>query len=547
MTKSAASRPSLAFGCCFVIVVMALTAPAATITQQAYLKDFDPRESDGFGSAVAVSGDTMLIGSSGEFGDGHGAQEAGAAYVFVRTGTNWILQATLKAFNAHSRDQFGQSVALFGNTAVVGAPSERSNAIGVNGIETDQSAPRSGAAYVFVRNGTNWTQQAYLKASNAEGLDLGAYYGGDVFGYSVAISHDTIVIGAPDEESSAPGVNGDQSDNNAPRSGAAYVFVRNGTNWTQQAYLKASNPGGGEFDSFVGGDNFGWSVTVSGDMVVVGAPGEESNATEINGDQSDNSAYRCGAAYVFVRSGTNWSQEAYLKASDASPSDNFGCSVALSGNTVVAGAAGASTVAQYGPGAAYVFVRSGAQWTQQAILEPVNGVTGDEFGYAVTVKGDTAVIGAPYAGSFTGEGRATVFVRSGITWTLRTDLRPSPTSYQSGFGGDVALSGDTLVIAAAGDNEIVRWSGAVYVFTGLAPTPPRCDGFCITSFAVELNSVTIVWRSQAGETYYVAFKSALTDPNWTPISGGIIAQGAQASWTGPVTPGGNAFYCVVKL
>lgn len=522
-------------------LVSPLVVPATTITLQAYLKDFDPRENDLFGSSVAISGDTLVVGAEEDFGDGHGFSRAGAAYVFVRSGTNWILQASLKASYGYTRDRFGHAVALSGDTVVVGALWESSRASGVNGDENDRSAPRAGAAYVFVRNGTNWTQQAYLKASNAEGAESGSWYGGDVFGHSVAISGDTIVIGAPDEESSAAGANGDQTDNRAPRSGAAYVFVRNGTNWIQQAYLKASNPGGGELDSFYGGDQFGWSVAVSGNTVVVGAPGEESNATGVNGDQTDNSVYRCGAAYVFVRSGTNWTQQAYLKASHASSGANFAWSLALSGNTIAAGAVGASTVPYDESGAAYVFVRNGADWTLQATLEAVTSRRGDHFGAQVAVAGNTMVVGAPSAKP---AGAAYVFGRSGANWSQLSDLSLSVTSR---IGGSVAAANNTLVLGSVSDSHIALNSGAAYVF-GAAPPPPLvCDGFCVTSFTVQPNSVTILWRAQPGETYYVGFKSALTDPNWTPVSGGITAQGTPASWTGPRAPGANAFYCVVKL
>src|SRR5690606_29875211 len=143
----------------------------------------------------------------------------------------------------------------------------------------------SGAAYAFVRNGTEWTQQAYLKASNT-----GA---NDYFGYSVSISGDTIVVGAIYEDSNATGVNGNQNNNGASGSGAAYVFVRDGTTWTQQAYLKASNTGADDY--------FGYSVSISGDTIVVGAVQEASNATGVNGDQNNNGASGSGAAYVFVR------------------------------------------------------------------------------------------------------------------------------------------------------------------------------------------------------------------------------------------------------
>ncbi len=167
-------------------------------------------------------------------------------------------------------------------------------------------------------------QQAYLKASNTGAFDL--------FGStSVAVSGDTVVVGALYEESNATGVNGDQADNSASAAGAAYVFVRTGTNWTQQAYLKASNT-----DVL---DEFGGSVAISGDTIVIGAMLESSSATGVNGDQGDNNAEYAGAAYVFVRTGTNWTQQAYLKASNTGAGDFFGSSVAVSGDTLVVGAA----------------------------------------------------------------------------------------------------------------------------------------------------------------------------------------------------------------
>jgi hypothetical protein len=209
---------------------------------------------------------------------------AGAAYVFVRSGTSWSQQAYLKASNTGKRDAFGFSLSVSDDTVVVGAYGEASNATGVNGDQAFNGSPDAGAAYVFVRGGPSWSQQAYLKASNTRL--------GDIFGLSVSVSGDTVVVGAPYEYSNATGVNGDQSDNSADYSGAAYLFVRVGTTWSQQGYLKASNTNAE--------DVFGGSVSVAGDTVVVGAPGEDSSATGVNGDQSDNSADRAGAAYVFT-------------------------------------------------------------------------------------------------------------------------------------------------------------------------------------------------------------------------------------------------------
>lgn len=377
---------------------------------QAYLKASNTGARDGFGLSVAIDGDTIVVGAVGEAsnatgvnpaGTNNSAFQAGAAYVFVRTGTHWSQQAYLKASNARRSGQFGFAVAISGDTIVVGSRFESSAATGVNGNQLDTSAVSAGAAYVFVRHGTNWTQQAYLKASNTGG--------GDGFGWTVALSGDVAVIGAPNEDSSAAGIDGDGGDNTAPQAGAAYVFARVGTNWAQQAYLKASNPDGGDY--------FGYSVGVSGGTVVVGAYDESSSAVGVNGNQLDNSATNSGAAYVFVRNGDTWTQQAYLKASNTGPAvpqappfppanDSFGLSVAIDGDIIAIGSPGESSAATGvngdqtnddapGAGAAYVFVREGASWSQVAFLKASNPDSGDILGLAIAVSGGTAVVAAP--------------------------------------------------------------------------------------------------------------------------------------------------------
>jgi len=231
-------------------------------------------------------------------------------------------QAYFKASNTDAGDSFGAAVAVSGDTVVVGAYEEDSSATGVNGNQANNSLEDSGAAFVFIRSGVGWSQQAYLKASNTGAADQ--------FGRAVAMSGDTVVVGAFSEASNATGVNGNQANESASGAGAAYVFVRSGALWSQQGYLKASNTGVG--------DSFGWSVAVSGDTVVVGALDESSSASGVNGDQADNLASDSGAAYVFVRSGATWTQQAYLKASNTGANDSFGLAVAVSGGTVVVGA-----------------------------------------------------------------------------------------------------------------------------------------------------------------------------------------------------------------
>ncbi len=465
------------------------------MAQQAYLKASNTGAGDEFGSSVALSGDTLVVGASLEDSSATGingsqgsnsATDSGAAYVFVRKGTNWVQQAYLKPSNTEAGDGFGYSVAVYGDTVVVGAQYESSSATGVNGAQSDNKAADAGAAYVFVRSGTNWVQQAYLKASNT-----GA---GDLFGYPVAVSGDTVVVGAQGESSSATGVNGSQSDNSAADSGAAYVFVRSGTNWIQQAYLKASNTGAS--------DLFGSALAVSGDTVVVGAQGEASKATGVNGNQSDNSVTGSGAAYVFVRSGSSWSQEAYLKASNTGAFDYFGSGVAVSGNTVVVGAYGEDSKATgingnqsdntaTSSGAAYVFARNGTVWSQQAYLKASNPEALDAFGDPVAVSGDTIIVGAyGECSSATGvngnqsdnsadyAGAAYVFARNETIWSQWAYLKASNTQAGDSLS-QVAVSGDTVVVGATGEdsaatgvggdqsNNSAAESGAAYVVTGL--------------------------------------------------------------------------------
>jgi hypothetical protein len=469
---------------------------AVPISQEAYLKASNTGSTDFFGSAVAISGDTIVVAAPSEAsanGDpsNNNALDAGAVYVFVRSGTTWTQQAYLKAGNPEAGDKFGSSVAISGDTIVVGAYGEDSAANGVNGDETDNSASGAGAAYVFVRSGTTWTRQAYLKASNTGT--------GDEFGTSVSISGDTIVVGAPDEDSNATGVNaalspgsGTQADNSKLDSGAAYVFVRNGTTWSQQAYLKASNTHAG--------DIFGYSTAISGDTIVVGAQLESSNATGVGGDQSNTTKPGSGAAYVFVRSGTTWSQQAYIKASNTDSNDLFGTSVALSGDTLVAGAPGeASNATGVGgdqtdnsrmvAGAAYVFIRSGSQWSQQAYVKASNTGASDQFGTSISVSSDSILVGAFAEGSnargLNGDGlndmapnsgAAYLFSRSGITWSQQSYLKSSNSDPGDGFGTAVAISGGTMVVGAIDEDSLATGvggnqannsflgAGAAYVF-----------------------------------------------------------------------------------
>ena len=388
--RDARARATLSYGA--GLAYPATTNP--TLIQETYLKGSNTDEGDQLGSAVAVSGETVVVGASFEFNGSDTGPVAGAAYVFVRQGGAWSEQAYLKASNRNGFDRFGSSVSVSGDTIVVGAPAEDSGATGAGGNQDDESVTDSGAAYVFVRSGTTWTQQAYLKASNPGQSDW--------FGGAVSVSGDTVVVGAFSEDSSAAGVNVEQADNSASDSGAAYVFTRSGATWSQQAYLKASNAGAG--------DQFGSAVAVSGETVVVGAPKEDSSATGVAGNQSSNSVFNAGATYVFARSGATWSQQAYLKSINPPAfGDEFGTSAAVSGDTVVVGTFRALFV--------YVFVRDGVTWGPQASLKVTQSSPDqDLFGSSVSVSGDTVVVGAPFED---GGGPA-------LTATRTMSRRPTP-------------------------------------------------------------------------------------------------------------------------
>ncbi len=375
-----------------------LTRGIDVLEQVAHVKASNTQSNDQFGWSVAMAGDTLAVGTIFESSNAVGvdgdqtdntAGNSGAVYVFRRSGSTWAQEAYLKASNTDADDQFGASVALSGDSLAVGAFFEDSNATGVNGDQAGNTASDSGAAYVFRRNGSTWAQEAYLKASNTDANDQ--------FGISVALSGDTVAVGAPFENSNATGVNGDQADNTAGFSGAVYVFERAGTIWTQKAYLKASNT-----DDI---DLFGSSITLSVDTLAVGAPFEDSNATGVDGVQTDNTASECGAVYVFRRSPTTWSQEAYLKASNADAGDRFGNAIGLSGDVLAVGAnTEDSDAAGVGgdqtnnsatqSGAAYVFRRTGDIWSQEAYLKASNAAATRLFGSSIAVSADGLAVGA---------------------------------------------------------------------------------------------------------------------------------------------------------
>jgi hypothetical protein len=441
--RSLRPRPSLVVLVLMALGLAALFAPAAMAqprgtasdplallaAQRATLTASDGTAADYFGYSIALSGGTALVGASHKLiGENEGQ---GAAYVFVRSHGVWSQQGgALTAGDGAANDYFGMSVALSGDTALVGAS-------GANEAR--------GAAYVFVRSHGVWSRQGGTLTASDGAAD-------DWFGRSVALSGDTALIAAPQRrigEDEAPG--------------GAYVFVRSHGVWTQQGgALTVSEVADYEY--------FGYSVALSGDTALIGAPQKKVGANYVQ-----------GAAYVFVRSHGVWSRQGgALTASDGAAGDAFGYSVALSGGTALVGAPTGQYAAEAGKGAAYVFVRSRGVWSRQGgALTAVNGVAGESFGRAVALFGDTALVGAPRKNR--SQGAAYMFVRSQGAWSQQGDaLTASDGAAVDWFGQTVALSGDATMVGAPfkeiGANTD---QGAVYVFApetkpGLTtPVPPK--------------------------------------------------------------------------
>lgn len=340
--------------------VYIFTRAAGIWTRQAYIKASNTSFEDAFGHSVGLSGDTLVVGAPFEDSDSDGVggddgnddgDDRGAVYVFTRSGTTWSQQAYLKSPSSRNFNEYGDRVAIDGNTIAVGNERDGTGDFGINSDFTQKSNTRSGTVWVYTRAGSTWTREANIKASNA------GYQ--DYFASSIALDGDTLVVGADNENGGASGIDADQSDDSEVNAGAVYVFTRSGTTWTQQEYIKTTNPGEA--------DRVGMSIDICGDKLIVGAGFERSSATGVDGDQTDDSITGAGAAYLFERVGTTWTQAKYIKSSNPGVHDNFGgTAVAIEGTTAAIGAykeaSSATTVdgdqnndADPGAGAVYLF------------------------------------------------------------------------------------------------------------------------------------------------------------------------------------------------
>jgi len=447
--SSAALTGSLLLG--FTAVSGAQTVTDSVTEDVQVTAAADQEATDFFGQSIAIDGNTMLVGVPL---DDDASTNAGAVYVFTQSGANWTLEAKLtpSGFGGLFDDLFGQSVAIDGDVAVIGAPI-------ANGGE-----PRSGAAYVFTRNAGVWTQQ--------QRVSPGVFQ--ENFGQAVAIDGTSFIVGAPTQGLDA---------------GSAYVFTQNGATWSQQAQL---SPADGAAN-----DRFGLAVDISGDTAVAGAPFDDTSQ---------------GSGYVFTRSGAAWSQQSKLVASDAAAGDIFGDSIAIDGDVVVIGAPRADSTTIMGDpalnedsgadsGVAYVFGRVGTTWSQSDILVASDEAGTDKFGDDVDIEGGRIIIGSSGDSSLFGsaEGSVFSFANNGAGWVEETKYTASNGVGSDQLGLSVALSGTNIVAGAPNvdidiDNQD---SGAAYVFNttgtpipGTAPTAPPTTAPAPTTTTVAPTTTT---------------------------------------------------------
>ncbi len=514
------------------------TKPASgwtDMTQTARLEASDPAASDFFGISVAISGDNIVVGAHFDDDDG---SASGSAYVFTKPGSGWTDMSEtgkLTASDGAFSDKFGSSVGISGDIIVVGAPEDDDNGSNSGSVylfqkpvsgwtnmnETAKLKPSDGvigdhfgnsidmsgdqiavgayfaasggSAYLFEKPGTGWVNMGHTaKLTPSDGVS------GDLFGRSVSVSGDNVVVGSY------------QDDDNGVNSGSAYVFTEPGSGWanmTQTAKLTASDG--------VSGDALGIGVGISGDKIICGASSADLGGTNvgsvylyeepmsgwINGTQDQKilppSYIACpgclygtsvsidgnyavvgapqyqnnGSAFVLNFDGSIWNTVAELTASDGVTGDNFGVSVSISADNVVVGAdrdddKGSSS------GSAYVFTKPVSGWsnmTETAKLAVSDGTANDMLGYSVSIDGDNIVVGAYNAGVTSNEpGAVYVYTKPGATWTTMNQtgkLTASDGSHDDFFGYSVSISGDNAVVGSYSDDDLGSGSGSAYVFT----------------------------------------------------------------------------------
>jgi hypothetical protein len=404
------------------VFALALASPAAAI--EARLTAVDGAAGSTLGRSVAIDGDTLVLGAPGDDGG------RGSIYVFRRLVDTWAVTAKLTAADGAAGDGLGYSVAIDGDTIIAGAPLDDA------GANADQ-----GSAYTFARTGAAArTETAKLTAADGAA--------GDELGVSVAIDGDTIVAGAPLDD---VGANVEQ--------GSAYTFARAGAAARTETAKLTSMDGAAR-------DQLGFSVAMDGDTIIAGALLDDVGA---NAEQ--------GSAYTFARAGAATRTEtAKLTATDGAAGDELGFSVAIEGDTILAGAPLDTFGTSRAQGSAYTFARAGAAArTETAKLTATDGAAFEELGVSVAIDGDTIVAGAPFDtfGTSRAQGSAYRFARAGAAARTET-AKLTATDGAAGdlLGFSVAVDGDTIVTGAPLDDVNNADQGSASVFFAPVPPPP---------------------------------------------------------------------------
>ncbi|MCW1921767.1 FG-GAP repeat protein [Luteolibacter arcticus] len=397
-----------------------LFADDALLSFEQKIQQSDGVAQDGFGNALAVSGTTLAVAAC--FDDSSVGNDVGSVSVFVRSGGTWVLQVKLMPADAAAGDRFGSSVALVGDTLVIGATHDDASASVLN----------SGSVYVYTRSGSVWTQQAKITAADVA-MD-------DHFGVSVALSGETVLVGA---------------ENKGNGTGAAYVFVRSGTAWSQQQKLTglATQPH----------DRFGCAVALDGDVALIGAESHDSGGLSNN-----------GSVYFFRRNGTSWSQLSAWNATDPVTDGFFGTAVALKGGKAIVGATGADGYV----GSAYVFRLNGSDWVPAEKLGTAAGLAYHAFGCSVALSGDRALVGACHSLEplVVGEGiyhagSSWLYGEGDLAFAALNRFSAVHPSAQGEFGSSVAMEGDAVIVADPGESAA---EGSAHSFRAVVnPTQPQ--------------------------------------------------------------------------
>lgn len=419
---------------------------------------------DRFGCSVDIDTYDAIVGAY--FDDVSGQANAGSVYVFTYTGSNWVEEDQLIASDYHADDEFGFSTSISGDYAIVGA---RYN---------DGAGTNSGSAYIFYRSAGSWTQQAKLS--------IGDPAADDKLGNSVAIDGDFAIVGAP-------GKNSNQ--------GFAYTFIRSGSSWSQSSKLGATDSG-----------QLGTSVDISGNYVIMGAPATNGNI---------------GAVYIYKWESSSWYSKGTLTASDGVVGDLFGASVSIDGDYIIVGAPGHDLVAG-GEGAAYIFKKSGTEWTSMTETEKITASDAegsDNFGWSVSIKGDLAIVSSPNDDDHgISSGSAYIFRRVGSTWQQEQKITASDGATNDYYGWAVSISGSfALVGAYAEDNSNGNDAGSAYMYeySNQAPLKPDIEGPATGKPGVELEYIFCTTDPDGDDVYYMIDWGDGNDETIGPCPSGV--------------------------